>query len=47
MTKKYLIVIGGLLAALLVVGVIGATNAYAQSSDYSFMQGRGPGGGHH
>jgi len=47
MTKKYLLVIGGLLAALLVVGVIGATNAFAQSSGYTLMQGHGPDGGHH
>lgn len=49
MNKKYLILIGGLLAALLVVGVIGATSAYAQESDtpgFGLMDyGRGPGGG--
>ena len=33
MSKKYLIVIGGLLAALLVVGVVGATSAFAQGPD--------------
>jgi len=45
MNKKYLIVIGGLLAALLVVGVIGATHAYAQSSPTALFNGRGPGDG--
>jgi len=49
MNKKYLIVIGGLLAALLVVGVVGATSAYAQGSNPpafgAFGDGRGPGGG--
>ena len=48
MTKKYLIVIGGLLAALLVVGVVGATSAYAQGPDNRgvgmMSDGRGPGG---
>lgn len=50
MNKKYLIVIGGLLAALLVVGVVGATSAFAQSSDNSgtgmMLNGHGPGGRH-
>jgi len=45
MSKKYLIVIGGLLAALLVVGVVGATSAYAQASTTMPLHGRGPGGG--
>jgi hypothetical protein len=48
MTKKYLIVIGGLLAALLVVGVIGATAAYAQGQTPltgPMGGGRGPGDG--
>lgn len=48
MTKKYLIVLGGLLAALLVVGVVGATAAYAQepAPPASLVEnGRGPGGG--
>jgi hypothetical protein len=48
MNKKYLIVIGGLLAALLVVGVVGATSAYAQGPDNRgagmLGDGRGPGG---
>lgn len=50
MTKKYMIVIGGLLAALLVVGIVGATSVYAQGPDnpgFGLMNnGRGPGGGH-
>jgi len=49
MTKKYLIVIGGLLAALLVVGVVGATSVYAQGPDNPgnglMLNGRGPNGG--
>jgi hypothetical protein len=49
MNKKYLLVIGGLLAALLVVGVVGATSAYAQGPDNAgfgiMMNGRGPGQG--
>ena len=49
MSKKYLIVIGGLLAALLVAGVVGATSAFAQGPDnpgFGMMfNGRGPGGG--
>lgn len=46
MKKKNLIAIGGLLVALLMVGVLGATNAFAQSSTLSTpLHGRGPGGG--
>lgn len=45
MKNKMSIVIAGLLAALLVVGVIGATNAYAQSSASLDLHGGGPGGG--
>lgn len=45
MNKKLLIVIGGLLAALLVVGVVGATSAYAQEPASTLLHGRGPGGG--
>ena len=48
MNKKYLIVIGGLLAALLVVGVVSATSVYAQgptTPGFGMMgNGRGPGG---
>ena len=44
MKNKMSILIAGLLVALLVVGVIGATHAFAQGS-YDLMQhGRGPGG---
>jgi hypothetical protein len=45
MKNKMSILIGGLLVALLVVGVIGATSAYAQSSTGTLLHGRGPGGG--
>jgi hypothetical protein len=47
MKNKKSILIGGLLVALLVIGVIGATNAYAQSSTSTFPHGGGPGGGGH
>ncbi len=45
MKTKMSILIGGLLVALLVVGVIGATNAFAQSSPALPFHGRGPGDG--
>lgn len=45
MKNKMLIVIGGLLAALLVVGFVGATSVYAQEPANVFQHGRGPGGG--
>lgn len=45
MKKKILIVLGGLLAALLIVGVVSATSVYAQGPTNPLMQGRGPGGG--
>jgi hypothetical protein len=45
MKNKMSILIAGLLIALVVVGVIGATNAYAQSSAREFLHGGGPGGG--
>jgi hypothetical protein len=49
MNKKMLIVIGGLLTALLVVGVVGATSAYAQGPNPPALaamgNGRGPGEG--
>ena len=45
MKNKISILIGGLLVALLVVGVIGATNVYAQEPSGIMMHGRGPGGG--
>ena len=49
MTKKKFVLIGGLLAALVIVAVIGATNAYAQDQGPTdppqLGEGRGPGGG--
>ncbi len=45
MKSKKSILIGGLLVALLVVGALGATSAYAQSSISTLAHGRGPGGG--
>src|SRR5687767_5771654 len=44
MKNKMSVLIGGLLVALLVVGVIGATSAYAQDSTSTLPHGRGPGG---
>ena len=44
MKNKMSILIAGLLVALLVLGVVGATNAYAQSSQNLRMHGGGPGG---
>ena len=46
MKKKISILIAGLLVALMVVGVIGATSAFAQSATPNVLiHGRGPGGG--
>ena len=45
MKSKMSILIGGLLVALLVVGVIGATHASAQGSPTELFHGRGPGDG--
>lgn len=45
MKNKMSIVIAGLLVALLVVGLVGATQAFAQGSNTPFEHGRGPGGG--
>jgi len=45
MKNKMSVLIGGLLVALLVVGIIGATNAYAQSPLGARLHGRGPGDG--
>src|SRR5688500_17051142 len=46
MKKKISILIAGLLVALMIVGVIGATNAFAQSATPNIlMHGRGQGGG--
>jgi hypothetical protein len=44
MKTKRSVLIGGLLIALLVVGVIGATNTYAQGQTRTLFHGRGPGG---
>ena len=44
MNKKLLLVIGGVLAALLVVGAVGATAAFAQEGTNSPMHRGGPGG---
>ena len=45
MKNKKFILIGSLLVALLAVGVIGATHAFAQASPTALFHGRGPGGG--
>lgn len=45
MKNKMSVLIGGLLVALLVIGVIGATSAYAQSPSNALQHGGGPGGG--
>ena len=44
MKNKMSVLIAGLLAALVVIGVIGATNAYAQTPSGSALHGGGPGG---
>jgi hypothetical protein len=45
MKNKMSVLIAGLLLALVVIGVIGATNAYAQSQTRMLLHGGGPGGG--
>jgi hypothetical protein len=45
MKNKRSVLIGGLLVALLVVGIIGATSVYAQSPSGMPLHGRGPGNG--
>src|SRR5688572_12337261 len=45
MKNRKSILIGGLLVALLVIGVIGATSVYAQSPTSTLLHGRGPGEG--
>ena len=45
MKNKKSILIGRLLAALIVIGVIGATNAYAQTPTNTPLHDGGPGGG--
>ncbi len=44
MKNKLSIVIAGLLLALVVIGVVGAANAYAQSPSSGLLHGGGPGG---
>ena len=44
MKNKMSVLIVGLLIALVAVGVLGATNAYAQSSSRELLHGGGPGG---
>src|SRR3972149_3140587 len=45
MKNKMSILVAGILVALLVVGVIGARSAYAQSPASTFLHVRGPGDG--
>jgi len=45
MKNKMSVLIAGLLVALVVIGVLGATNAYAQSQTKELLHGGGPGGG--
>lgn len=45
MKNKLFVFAGGLLVALLVIGILGATNVYAQSPSGAPLHGRGPGGG--
>ena len=45
MKNKMSILIAGLLVALLVVGVVGASGVFAQTSTSTDLHGRGPGGG--
>jgi hypothetical protein len=44
MKNKMSVLIAGLLLALVVLGVVGATNAYAQDGSNDPLHGRGPGG---
>lgn len=44
MKNKMSVLIAGLLLALVVMGVVGATNAYAQAGTDAPLHGRGPGG---
>ena len=45
MKNKMSVLIAGLLAALVVIGVLGATNAYAQSQTSGLLHGGGPAAG--
>jgi len=44
MKNKMSVLIAGLLLALVVIGVVGAANAYAQSPSSGLLHGGGPGG---
>ena len=44
MKNKMSVLIAGLMLALVVIGVIGATNAYAQNASSTLLHGGGPGG---
>jgi hypothetical protein len=44
MKNKMSVLIAGLLLALVVIGAVGATNAYAQSRERTLLHGGGPGG---
>lgn len=44
MKNKMYVLIAGLLLALVVIGVVGAANAYAQSPSSGLLHGGGPGG---
>ena len=44
MKNKMSVLIAGLLLSLVVIGVVGATNAFAQSPSSAPLHGRGPGG---
>lgn len=44
MKHKMSVLIAGLLLALVVIGVIGATNTYAQGASSALLHGGGPGG---
>lgn len=45
MKNKMSVLIGGLLVALLVIGVVGATTVFAQGPSNGVLHGGGPGGG--
>ena len=45
MKNKMSVLIAGLLLALVLVGIVGATTSYAQSASSTLAHGRGPGGG--
>jgi hypothetical protein len=45
MKNKMSVLIAGLLVALVVIGIVGAANAYAQGPSSALLHGGGPGGG--